>query len=59
MFSTGPCNVVRLAGNHFYLDDMKSREQLLRSVGHTLVHQLSEHSNWITMGNTPMNKNHR
>jgi surfactin synthase thioesterase subunit len=47
--SRGPCQLQRLPGDHFYLEDGKSREHLLKSIGHTLVGHLSRHSNWITM----------
>ncbi|KAK3267677.1 hypothetical protein CYMTET_23783 [Cymbomonas tetramitiformis] len=47
----GACTIHRLPGDHFFLEDTKSREQLLRSISHVLVQRLSRHGNWITMGN--------
>jgi surfactin synthase thioesterase subunit len=47
-FCTGPMQVVRMNGDHFFLEDAKNRDELIRSIGHTLVNHLSNHSNWIT-----------
>ena len=39
----------RLPGDHFYLEEPRSREALLRSLGQTLVHHLTRHPSWLTM----------
>jgi hypothetical protein len=48
-FTRGPCALQRLPGDHFYLEEPRSREALLRSLGQTLVHHLTDHPAWITM----------
>lgn len=45
--STGSSGVHRFAGDHFFLEDAKPREQLLHLVASDLSRQLTRHPNWL------------